>query len=419
MERKTPETWKAILLAAFCGLAVLILLAGSGLALAGGIADWKETEVVSTSLLPAFMTISALLLAAALIGWTGWLSLRHARNQPGEAARLHPMSTLRGILIFAGWVLAILLAVFLVDRPVLQWLSLPFYLAAVGLPVYGLIRLGAGGLNPGSKLRAWGTLTGGMTIAPLMSGLAEGLALLILLIPVGIYFGIDPGRLGELQAMLEKFKNIGTQEEIFSLLAPVLTNPLALIGGLFFLGVVTPLVEETAKSLPVWLSWGSLDSPAQGFALGALSGAGFGLMEGLLISSTPGTSWGATLAVRAASSAMHIITSGLVGWGIGIAAAQKRALPALARYLLAVFIHGIWNACVVLLVFAGGLTLASGTTINIGAGVMAVLGLGMLSLLILAAPFALWGLNRHFQKSNPASAEPGNTQPPASGNMVI
>lgn len=420
MEANPGKNWQAIVLAVFCALVVLAFLTGGAITLAGGIAEWKDTQDISLSLLPASLTISALVLASALIGRAGWLALGRIRNKPSESAGMKSFPVWAGVLYVFGWVLSIVLAIVLVDRPVLQWFSLPFYLLSVGMPVYGLVRLGTWGLNPGSKLRGWSTLSGGMTVAPLLSGIAEGVVLIFLVIIVLVLMGLDPQRLEEIRSMAEQLKTIGTQEQAIALLAPFITNPLVIISALFFLAVVTPLVEETAKSLPVWAAWGKLESPAQGFALGALSGAGFGLMEGLLISTTPGSTWGATLAVRAASTAMHIITSGIVGWGIGIAASRKRVLPALWRYLLGVSIHGIWNACVVVIVYASGMTMLSGNTASGIAGIfIAIIALFIISMLILAAPVFLWVINRHFRKTVSAPAFAENIEPPPSGNMVI
>ena len=419
MEQTSGRNWEAVLLAGSSALVILIFVVGGGIALAGGIADWRETHDTTLSLLPAFLTIAALLLATALIGRAGWLALLQIKNKPAEPAHMPSFTAWAGIVFFIGWIFSILLAVFLIQKPILQWFSLPFYLLAIGMPVYGLIRLGLGELEPGSKLRAWGTLSMGMTLAPFLAMLAEGMALIILLIFIGVFIGFDPQRWEGLRTLAEQLQNIGSQEEAIALLAPFLTNPLVLMGGLFFLSIVTPLAEEAAKSLPVWMAWRKLESPGQGFALGALSGAGFGLMEGLLISTAPGTTWGATLAVRAASSAMHIITSGLVGWGIGKAAQKKRALPALGRYLLGVSVHGIWNACVLVMVYASGLTILSGTTPNIAAMLIATSALCFLSLLILAAPIILWAINHQFQKSLPLPPNPEKIEPPPTRNMVI
>ncbi len=419
MEQAQNRDWGAILLAGFCALTMLVFLAGGVFALVSGFANWQETHDATFSLLPAFLAVAALVLLGVLVGRTGWLALQRIQNKPVESALIRSLSAWQGMALFGGWILSIALAAILQQRPILQWFTLPFYLLSVGLPVYALIRLGVGGLGLGSKLRAWSTLSAGMTVAPLLSGLGEGLVIIILLLVFGVFMGLDPQRLATLQALADQLKNVTSQEQILALVAPYLTNPLTLVVGLFFLAVVTPLVEETAKSLPVWTAWRKLESPAQGFALGALSGAGFGLVEGLLVSASPGATWGPTLAVRAASSAMHIITSGLVGWGIGTAAQQKRALPALGRYLLGISIHGIWNACVVIMVYASAITLLSGANPNMVAALAAFSVLCFLGLLILAAPIVLWAINHQLKKSLPTPVAAENIEPPQIENMVI
>lgn len=419
MEQTQRKDWAAIVLAGLSALTLLVFLAVGILALVRGVTSLRETGDAALSLLPALLTISALLLLGVIIGRMGWLALRRFQDKPAEPAQFPPLSIWKGLIFFGGWILSIVAATLLNARPVLQWFSLPFYLLAIGLPVYGLLRLGLGGLGAGSKLRAWGTLSAGMTVAPLLSGLGEGLVILILVLVFAVFMGLDPQRLAAIQALAEQLKTVTSQEQIMALVAPYLSNPLTLVVGIFFLSVVTPLVEETAKSLPVWAAWRKLDSPAQGFALGALSGAGFGLVEGLLVSATPNATWGTTLAVRAASSAMHIITAGLVGWGLGKAAQQKRVLPALVGYLLGMSIHGIWNACVVVMVYASVLTVLSGTTPNVLAVLVALSVLCFLALLILAAPIVLWVINRQLRKSQPVMPAAEVVEQPQIENVVI
>jgi hypothetical protein len=419
MEKVPGKDWWAILLAVFSALVILLMLAGAAFMLASGIADWQKTHDATFSLLPAFLYNAAFLFTAVLIARGGWLSLRRIKNKPIDLARFQPLSVWRVMALIVGWILSILFAMVLYQRPILQWFSLPFYLLAIGLPVYALVRLAIGGLGLGSKLRAWGTLSAGMVLAPFLSGLAEGLVALVAVIVLGVFVGLDPQRLATMQSLVDQLKHATTQESILTILAPMLANPLTLVGGLFFLSVVTPLVEEAAKSLPVWMAWRRLESPAQGFALGALSGAGFGLMEGLFISANPGVTWGMTLTVRAASSAMHIVTAGLVGWGIGMAAQQKRIMPALGRYALGVAIHGTWNACVVIMVYASGRSLLSGGNPDVVAALSMVSALCFLGLLILCAPIVLWAVNHQLRKSLPAPANPENIETPPIENMVI
>lgn len=417
MDKAPGKDLGAILLAGFSALAILLMLAGGAFMLANGIADWQQTRDASLSLLPAFLYLAAFLLAAVLIARAGWLALRRIQNKPSQAARFQPLSIWLGMALIGGWILSIVIAVILYQKPILQWFSLPFYLLAISLPVYALVRIAAGGLELGSKLRAWGTLSAGMTLAPFLSALGEGMVAFVALIAIGIFASLDPGRLAAMQSLVEQLKHV-TQEEALALLGPILANPLVLVGGLFFLSLVTPLVEETAKSLPVWMAWRKLETPAQGFALGALSGAGFGLMEGLFISANPGVTWGMTLSVRAASSVMHILTAGLVGWGIGLAARQKRVAPALGRYALGVAVHGTWNACVVVMVYASGRTLLSGGNPDIAAALIALSALCFLGLLVLCAPIVLWIINHQLRKSLPAPQIIENVETPPIENMV-
>jgi RsiW-degrading membrane proteinase PrsW (M82 family) len=419
MDKAPGKEIGTILLAGFSALAILFMLGGGALVLALGIIDWQKTRDTTVSLLPALLSTSAFLLGVGLIAPGGIFALRRLQNKPAGEARFKPLSLWLGLALFAGWITSIGTAVLLHRQAILQWFSVPFYLLAIGLPAFMLIRLSAGGLGLGSKLRAWSTLTLGMTISPLISILGEGLVALAALIAAGIYMGLDPQRLSAIQALAEQLKYAASQEEAITLLGPILANPLTLVGGLFFLSVVTPLIEETAKALPVWLAWRELETPAQGFALGALSGAGFGLMEGLFISTTPGETWGVTLTVRAASSAMHIVTSGLIGWGIGISSQQKRLAPALGRYALGISIHGIWNACVVTLVYASGRVLMSGANVDIAATLIIISVVCLLGLLILCAPIVLWAINHQLRNTPPAPQIIENVETPPIENMVI
>lgn len=416
--KKDFDIW-AFLLAIASAIAILVFIGGGAIMLASGFANGLEAHRADPFRISLYLT--AFLLVSLLVGRVGLLSLRRLRNRPDEAARIQPLSIWMGLALFVGWIFSIALAAILNQNILSRWFALPFYLSSIGIPVYALIRLAAGGLALGSNLRAWGSLSAGMTLAPFLSILAEGLALLLIIIVFGIFAGLDPRRMQALQSLMEQLQHISSQEEALALLGPYLTSPLVLLGGLFFLSVVTPLIEETAKSLAVWMAWRKLTSPAQGFAIGALSGAGFALMEGLFVSAAPNETWGMTLAVRAASSSMHIFTSGMIGWGIGLAAAQKRVTPALGRYALGIAFHALWNAPIVLIVFASGrmvLSPAGASFPNIAASLLALSGFCFLGLLILAAPLALWALNRQLRRSQPASALVEIVETPPSENMV-
>ncbi len=112
-----------------------------------------------------------------------------------------------------------------------------------------------------------------------------------------------------------------------------------------YIAVAVPLIEELFKPLAVWIFASKIESPAQGFVMGLLSGAAFALIESLNAGGASAESWAVIVSVRAGTSLLHITTSGLVGWGIASAFRERRILRLFAAYFSAVLIHGIWNLC--------------------------------------------------------------------------
>ena len=137
------------------------------------------------------------------------------------------------------------------------------------------------------------------------------------------------------------------EETILKLLAPYISNPLVIATVVGYIALAVPLIEELFKPLAVWIFARKIESPAQGFAMGLLSGAAFALIESLNASGDGTVSWPAIVSIRAGTSLLHMTASGLVGWGIVSAFREKRILRFFAAYFTAVAIHGIWNACAV------------------------------------------------------------------------
>ena len=137
---------------------------------------------------------------------------------------------------------------------------------------------------------------------------------------------------------------------MLELLGPYLTNPLVITAGLLFVGLIVPAIEELIKPIGVWLLAGRKITPAAGFVAGALSGAGYGFIESLILSSST-EAWTALVVARIGTSGVHILTSALTGWAI-VQTWQGRHFGRLAlAYLCAVLIHGLWNGLTVLYSF--------------------------------------------------------------------
>jgi RsiW-degrading membrane proteinase PrsW (M82 family) len=110
---------------------------------------------------------------------------------------------------------------------------------------------------------------------------------------------------------------------------------------------MVPLIEEALKPLGLWLLARRSLSPAEGFAIGLLSGAGFALTESLGYASAglqaESQGWAIIVLARAGTAMMHITTAGMVGWGMASAWSKKGIYRLVIGYLGAVLIHSLWN----------------------------------------------------------------------------
>jgi RsiW-degrading membrane proteinase PrsW (M82 family) len=86
--------------------------------------------------------------------------------------------------------------------------------------------------------------------------------------------------------------------------------------------------------------------------LGVVAGASFGTVEALLYGiggiNDTGTDWWSLMLMRAGSTATHALASGLVGLGWYQVLVLGRPLAGFLHYALAVALHGLWNALIVL-----------------------------------------------------------------------
>ena len=240
-----------------------------------------------------------------------------------------------------------------------------------------------------------------------LSIILEGILLILGLLGAAIYIGFHPELLPSFRAFVNQLSNTGTGgvQNVLELAGPWLSNPLVFMLALLFFSGFTPVIEETAKSLATWAVFDRLDSPAQGFVVGALSGAGFGLLESLLASASPDPSWASTLLVRGGSTMMHIMAASLTGWGIASFRASRRVERVLGAYAAAMFLHSLWNASVVLIAF-GSVRLATNVSAtDILGTAMTFSGATILIALCIVIPLILGLVNRRL-RSTPSLPSP-------------
>ena len=231
----------------------------------------------------------------------------------------------------------------------LTWIILPVLTMFVIVPpIWLLFGIGTNGIELGSRWRLFSILGLSMTVGPVIMIVLE-LVLLVVIIIVGfLVIAIqNPILFRELVRIGQILKNETNQDVVLKMLAPYISNPIVIAGGLGYIAVLVPMIEELFKPLAVWIFARKLESPAQGFAMGLLCGAAFALIESLNASGDGSMSWPVIVSIRAGTSLLHMTASGLVGWGITSAFRDKRILRFFAAYFSAVSIHGIWNACAI------------------------------------------------------------------------
>lgn len=259
-------------------------------------------------------------------------------------------------LLFVIATLLLLIGYLIADIRIIDWLFLPLLtIPAIVLPLVGLLALAAGRLRLGPRWQTWTILGLAMTLGPLLLLALEILLAIFLFAGAVAYIMTQPELVAELQALSEQIMILGPQsdpEEAIELLSPLLTRPAVMGTALLYIAILVPAVEEIFKPIGVWLFAGRIDSRAQGFALGALSGAGYALIETIGVSGQQTAEWASLLSSRIGTGLLHITTSALVGAAIVLAWRERRYIRLIGTYLLAVFLHGLWNALATLFTFS-------------------------------------------------------------------
>lgn len=246
----------------------------------------------------------------------------------------------------------LVLAGYLINRfKIILWLLLPpVNLLALSIPVVWFVWLAVRRLLDGSPQRTWGVFSSGLVLGPAIIIVLEILALLVFTV---IFLVAQPDLASSLADLAIQYQTGElVSEPNPALLAEFTSNPAVLLASLIFLAVLIPLIEEAIKPVGAWLLVGRNLSPRAGFAAGVLSGAGFALLENLQ-QAVSGEEWIVLIVGRLGTTVLHIFNSGLIGYTLALAWKERRYLRLVGAYLLAVVIHGLWNALTLISVFAG------------------------------------------------------------------
>lgn len=326
-------------------------------------------------------------------------------------------SLLYGLIVALAWIGIALLAGRLVTNSVFKWFTPILYVLAILIPAAFFVWIAIRGLNPGSLQRRWGALAAGigLGIAPAM--FAELMLVFIVVLGLAIYLVFNPSQLAAFRDLARQLQDSTDINRVLESAGPLLTSPIVFIVALVFFAGFSPFVEEIAKSLATWTVFDRLSSPAQGFAIGAISGAAFGLVESLLVSAQSDSSWTTTLLVRGASTMMHIMSAALTGWGIGRFRQTRRFGPLIGMYLLAMALHGLWNGSVVLVTLGSIRTTVTSGARDLPGMLLVSAGAAVLILLCLAIPVVMWVINWRLRLAEAAHA--GAAAPSAANPVPV
>jgi len=389
-----------ILLLIFIGLGILGLLTRSAYLVVTGILYFDPGD--SSSLASSVLNALAMLFCAGLLLPGLVYTIKRLKGQEILPASIRPIKIWQGSVLVAVWVLVVIIGAVLASLLAYGWaVAAPLLLLGVSLPILILTWIGTGGLPIGSRRRLWSVFGYGMVGGTLAAILLEYLVIGAALLVIGVLTVANP----ELRTIIVQIKaqvanaNAGDVQALLTVLAPYITNPLVILSILVFAAVLTPLIEEAAKPAVIWFLGKHLRSPAEGFVLGALCGAGFAMLEGLMAASGATQLWGFGLAGRAAASLMHITSSGLLGWAIASAQLEKRYGRLVLTYLLSVSIHGLWNGSAIMAVYGALRMMVQNMQIVFPGVLFVVGGLGTLILELVVMLAALLLINHRLRRS--------------------
>jgi hypothetical protein len=266
-----------------------------------------------------------------------------------------PQSRKVATIALLVWPLLFWLGTSLAKQADLAWIFLPpLQVVLIAIPLWWLVEMSMYLLQIPRTTRTWPVISFSLLVTPVVLVIMEILFVVLALAGFIVWAVGQPAVLADLEQLSLRLMNApGDPEIIMRIMQPYLQNPAVISIVLGMAAGVIPLLEEIFKPMAVWLLIPRKLSPREGFAMGMLSGAIFGLVESLSVLFTPlGGSWAGVMIGRLGTGLLHTLTAALVGWGIASAWTQRRVLRLFLSYLAAVILHTVWNTFALLLGFS-------------------------------------------------------------------
>ena len=181
---------------------------------------------------------------------------------------------------------------------------------------------------------------------------------ILVLAVFGLVFFFTTRQNPEMQALFQTLPNLlqsfqADPQAAEQLIAELILKPGVISSVIFIIAFLMPLVEELLKTFGLLLLKGKKLNHREGMQAGIISGAGFGILEGMLfaIQAGPGTEPGAWMIFvigRAAALILHIFNGALNGFALVRYWENRKLAHLLGAFLVTLLIHGVWNLTAVL-----------------------------------------------------------------------
>ncbi len=296
-------------------------------------------------------------------------------------------------IVFIGWIIA--------GRPTAAAFLLgPINVLVAGIPVLWIYHAGQWKLEGGSKMRQWRIFGFSLTVVPIVVIVVELIAMLMMggiaVLWMAYSVFIDPSLESELMNLVDQISTAGNDPETnLRMLEPYLLNFSVIFWGVVVFGGIVPIIEEVIKPLALWPLANRNITPQEGWVGGLLCGAGFALMENVLFFTSIMMSgdWLYMAIGRSGTGVLHMLASGLVGWGLAAAWAERKwfflGLTTLGAFLL----HGLWNALSLLTGIAPVIMMRSEPTLS-----ETLLYNAPIVILLILAFIGIFLINRHLRR---------------------
>ncbi len=246
-------------------------------------------------------------------------------------------------VVLAGWLVA--------DRDSLAVLFLGLInVLVVSLPILWIFQAAQRKLPGGTHIQKWRIFGFSITVMPMVVIMAELIVMMIFGIFAVIWMSVRlssfPNIEQEITYLMNQVMAYGDDvESILQLLKPYILQPSVIYWGLALVGGVFPIIEEVLKPLALWSLAGRKLKPSEGFVGGLLCGAGFALIENIFYFTNVSLAedWVFMAIGRTGTGVLHMLASGLMGWGLAAIWSKRNWLFSTLTTLSAFLLHGVWN----------------------------------------------------------------------------